>query len=302
MIHNPQNYNTESEVAGYIAECENGFYAQLKDAAEKIISCCVRTVTLSGPSCSGKTTTAHRLIELLSSRGHRAHMVSIDDFYRDRDDAATKITKTGEIKPDYESIASIDVAAFEHFADAFSRGDEAVMPVFDFKSGTRAGERTLSVGEGEIVILEGIQTVYPEIVGALDADKNISVHISVAQPLSVGGVTFEPHEVRLMRRLVRDFEYRSASPDTTFYLWDEVRENEIVNIEPRVPSCEVKIDSLLPYEVGVISLYLRAVLSHLPVGSVYDEQAEKLLSMVREVREISQSLVPENSVLQEFLH
>ena len=302
MVYNPQSYNTEFEASEYIAECERGFDMQLLSAVEEIISRGARTVTLSGPSCSGKTTTAKRMTALLSSRGVRSHMVSIDDFYRDRADAAVKVTKSGEIKPDYETIASIDVGAFKRFADALSRGEDAVMPVFDFKSGSRAGERTLSAGEGDVVILEGIQTVYPEIVGALDGNVNVSVHISVGQRLKVGGVTFEPHEVRLMRRLVRDYAYRSASPETTFYLWDEVRENEIVNIEPRVGACDVRIDSLLPYEVGVIRQYLRAVLSRMSVGSAYDEEAARLLSMVRDVREIAQSLVPESSVLREFMH
>ena len=301
IVINPQDYDTAEETRAYIEACESEFDAQLGRAAETVLSSGARTVTLSGPSCSGKTTTASRLCEALTESGRTVHAVSIDDFYRDRDHAAMKITKSGELKPDYESIASIDTDAFSDFARRLGDGGAIDVPRFDFHSGVRSGTRRIFVGDGDIVILEGIQAVYPEIVSMLDGGRNVSVHVSVASALRVGGVEFAPHDIRLMRRLVRDYNYRSASPETTFYLWDEVRENELLNIEPFAELCRVKIDSLLPYELGVIRPFLRGVLSRLSVGSKYDEAAEAALSSLRGVREITPEYVPERSVFREFI-
>ncbi len=305
MRTNGQTYRTEGETRAYIDECERLFESQLSRAIDAVLSRrSLSTVTLSGPSCSGKTTTARKLIGSVTAAGVRSHVVSIDDFYKNRSDAVMKRTESGELKPDYETVASIDLAAFSDFVDRLSApGDEKTLfaPKFDFGSGRREGVRELTVRRGDIVIFEGIQAIYPEIVSLLPED-NISLHISVGEALSVGGNVFLPEDVRLIRRLVRDYNYRGAPPELTFYLWDDVRDNEIRNIEPYTAACDVTISSLLPYELGVIKPYLLDVLGTLPEGSVYAGLAGKIASSVKEILEIPLGFVPEGSVFREFLH
>ena len=303
MRINKQEYKDEREVREYIAVCESEFELQLKHAAERILSSeGLRTVTLSGPSCSGKTTTAKKLIGSLEAAGVRSHVVSIDDFYKGRSDAVMKLTSSGELKPDYETIASIDLAAFSDFASELSRGGKISVPVFDFNTGTRSGLREIEVIPGDVVILEGIQAIYPEITSLLCPEENISVHISVSESLDVGGVIFTPDMIRLMRRLVRDYHYRSAAPELTFYLWDEVRENEINNIEPYTDGCDVLINSLLPYEIGVIKPYLLRVLDELPDGSRYADRTGDIAASVSGIAPLPLEYVPGGSVFREFLH
>ncbi len=305
MRINEQKYATEGEIREYIGECERFFEDQLARAADAVTSCCGgTTVTLSGPSCSGKTTTARKLIGSAAAAGVRSHVVSIDDFYKNRSDAVMKLSKTGELKPDYETVASIDLVAFSDFVhDLCAPGDEKTLfvPVFDFGSGKRSGKREITVRKGDIVIFEGIQAIYPEIVSLLP-EGNISIHISVGEALSVGGRVFSPEDIRLMRRLVRDFNYRGAPPEMTFYLWDEVRDNEIHNIEPYMSLCDVTVSSLLPYELGVIKPYLLDVLDRLPDGSIYSELSSAIAGSLRDISEIPLEFVPSGSVFREFLH
>lgn len=307
MKVNEQKYETEREMLEYINGKEAEFESQLAAAASGILSLGRRTVTLSGPSCSGKTTTAKKLIGALTAAGVRAHVVSIDDFYKNRENAVYKIGRDGKLKPDYETVRSIDLDAFSEFVMRLRSYDRAAnaplrVPVFDFASGRRTGERELWPEDGDIIIFEGIQAIYPEIVSLLPGEMNVSVHISVAEPLSVGGEVFMPEDIRLIRRLVRDYNYRAALPETTFYLWDDVRENEILNIEPYCAGCDFLINSLLPYELGVIKPYLFGVLGKIGDESAYAERAQKIRDTLSGVREIPLGLVPEGSVFREFLN
>lgn len=303
MKINAQEYGNERELREYIALCEADLERQLDCAAGRVANADgVRTVTLSGPSCSGKTTTAKKIIEALNAAGRRSHVVSIDDFYKDRANAAVKRSASGEIKPDYETIESIDMNAFSDFADKLSRGGLIDVPIYDFNTGSRSGWRQIDVRGGDIVMLEGIQAIYPGIVSLLNGDENISIHISVSESLEVGGRIFSPDRIRLMRRIVRDFYYRSAAPELTFYLWDEVRENEICNIEPFTDGCDVRINSLLPYEVGVIAPYLCRITEKVPGDSRYSDDARRIIRDVEGIFPIPLELVPEGSVFREFLH
>lgn len=303
MKVNAQEYGTEREIRDYIALCESDFESQLERAFERVVGTeGLRTITLSGPSCSGKTTTAKKLIESINNAGRRAHVVSIDDFYKNRTDAAMKMSAEGELKPDYETIASIDMDAFSDFAEKLERGGRISVPIYDFGTGSRNGHREIEVRDGDIVMLEGIQAIYPGIVSLLNGDENISIHISVGESLGVGGRVFPPDRIRLMRRLVRDYFYRSASPELTFYLWGEVRENEINNIEPYMKDCDVVLNSLLPYEVGVIAPYLRRILEEVRPDSRYAQFAHVIGEDVLDITEIPLGCVPEGSVFREFLH
>lgn len=306
MRINAQEYATERQMRDYIVQCESDFESQLNAAAERIISSPgVRTVTLSGPSSSGKTTTAKKLIRSFEAAGRRAHVVSIDDFYKNRADAAMKLSADGELKPDFETVASIDTDAFSDFAarvNSLGSKETLSVPVYDFNTGERSGVRELDVRCGDIIIFEGIQAIYPEIVSELSAEGNVSVHISVCESLDVGGHIFTPDRIRLMRRLVRDYNYRAATPELTFYLWDEVRDNEINNIEPYTGGCDVLINSLLPYEVGVIAPYLCRVLGEVGAESRYRNIARDITESVADVKPIPIEYVPQGSVFCEFLH
>ncbi|NLM56502.1 MAG: hypothetical protein GX192_03525 [Clostridiales bacterium] len=303
MAKNPQNYRTNKEKRLYIDECERRFEAEVDRAIRLITETDgIEIVTLSGPSCSGKTTTAKKLIWGVEAAGRRAHVVSIDDFYRDRSKIVWKVSSDGTMKPDYESVDSIDLDAVENFVRSMRAGGDLYSPVFNFAAGCATDVRKIEYRAGDIIIFEGIQAIYPEVRALFSGFKMRSVFISVADFLEVGGQVFSPVDIRLMRRLVRDYKYRGALADLTFYLWDDVRRNEIENIEPNAASCDVKINSLLEYEVGILKPYLFTVLGEISPDSPYIKKADEIIERLSDIIPIPSGLIPENSVYREFIH
>ena len=303
MITNEQRYKSSAEKKQYVMECETHFEDQMNRAIGKLLSIKgLEVVTLSGPTCSGKTTTAKKIINDIGQTGRTAHVVSIDDFYRSRNEVIMKPAADGTMKPDYESVDSIDLDALTRFTDALADGEELSAPIFDFESGERSGYRKIEHKPGDIVVFEGIQAIYPEVTQLLSDHVTRSIYISVAESLSVGGVVFAPDEIRLLRRIVRDYNYRAASPELTFYLWDGVRANEIEHIEPYCGGSDIAINSLLPYEIGVLKPYLLRILNELPKDSKFRGIAEEINDKLTGIVPISAGYIPDNSVYREFLH
>ena len=303
MAKNPQNYRTNKEKRLYIEECERRFDAEVDRTIRLITETDgLEIVTLSGPSCSGKTTTAKKLICGVEAAGRRAHVVSIDDFYRDRSEIVWKVSSDGTMKPDYESVDSIDLVAVEKFVRSMRAGSELYSPVFNFAAGCATDVRKIEYSKGDIIIFEGIQAIYPEVRALFSEFTMRSIFISVADTLEVGGEIFLPEDIRLMRRLVRDYNYRGTLAEMTFYLWGDVRRNEIENIEPNAANGDVKINSLLEYEVGVLKPYLFGVLGEVTSDSPYASKANEIIERLSDIIPIPSGLIPENSVYREFVH
>ena len=147
----------------FISQCEEDFDVKLRLASREAISRGNKIITLSGPTCSGKTTTAALLVEEIESSGHNAVVISIDDFYKDN--LRVGISKGRDV--DFDSINTIDLAYFSFFIEELLAEKTVSIPVFDFKTGVRAGYREYTPHPEDIFIFEGIQAVYPEITSLL---------------------------------------------------------------------------------------------------------------------------------------
>ena len=186
----------------------------------------LKFLTLAGPSCSGKTTTSYILEEELKMHGITVKIVSIDDFYRDRADISD------DKNPDYESISAIDFPVFVECVENILSGKTAMLPKFDFKSGCRVEMNPYFPAPHEIVVFEGIQAIYPEIIATLPRDAFKSIYICPEDDVQIGNMYFDKREIRFYRRLVRDFLFRNATASRTLELWSGVVENEDKNIIP----------------------------------------------------------------------
>lgn len=287
-----------AEAESFVAFCERDFESRFRDAARRALSLGNKFITLSGPTCSGKTTTASVLLDELEKAGKSAVVISIDDFYLD--DLRTKTDSSGDL--DFDSVNTIDIQCLAEVVQNLARGDEVKLPKFDFLTGKRSGYVKIVPRDSDIYIFEGIQAVYPE-VSRLFGDGYTSVFITVADDVMFNGVYFSASEIRLLRRIVRDADTRNTSPSQTLAYWDKVRKNEDENIFPNAANPHIMIDSFLIYELFVIAPIALAKLAELSKEDAGYSLAHSLSIRLSKINSeyFSTSFVPKTSVFREFI-
>jgi uridine kinase len=289
-------FENDEQIRLFVEDSERNYKNQVLKIATEISELDhIKFLTLSGPTCSGKTTTSYILEHEFEKRGSTVKIISIDDFYRNRNDISD------DEKPDYESISAIDFPIFQSCVDKILKGETAMIPIYDFKDGVRKGFVPYTPVEHEIIIFEGIQAIYPEILSTLPKDISKSIYISVSDDVNANGTIFDKRDVRFFRRLLRDFLFRSATPERTLELWDGVVENEDKNIIPNEKNADYTINSFLPYELGVIKPYLLHVVSY-DFSKSHEKELYDLIQMkFKNIEEIPSRFVPTDSVFREFI-
>lgn len=290
----------------FIRKCDTDFSERLYLVADKVGSAfsnngSVKIISLSGPTCSGKTTAAGLLSQRLGGYGISVLTVSIDDFYFDRDYLHALATYKGTGKIDYDSVDTIDLDSLKKFIVEICATGRAECPIFDFKTGRRSGMKTLTADKGTVLLFEGIQAIYPEIRALFGSFGLVSIYICPQTPVSDGGEVFLPDEIRLLRRIVRDSNFRGADVGFTLTLWESVRHNEELNIFPYVSDCDFRIDSTHAYEIRVLKPYLERLLPTFGEDSPHKAAAERILQRIASVTPIDSSLIPQNSLYKEFV-
>ena len=291
------SFSCEQDKIDFVLKCEKEFNERLSSASKKAISSGFSDVLLSGPTCSGKTTAANKIIDDIRLDGRETTVISFDDFFKDRADKR-KIDATKKI--DYDSIDIIDFELLRRCVKNAKPGKKLSVPVFDFLSQSRTGYAEHTIVENEIIVFEGIQAVYPEVYSLFNGEY-IGIFINVDEDVMLNGIYFSRDEIRLIRRIVRDRKFRGASADFTLFLWQTVRENEDKNIFPNKNVCEIQIDSFMGYELFVMKKYILEVLGEIDKSSPYFSYAEELKEKFETIDEISYDYVPENSLYTEFL-
>jgi len=286
----------------FVNECEVRFMRRMNDLTDAIIkNPDERVITLSGPTCSGKTIAARYITRTVTRAGRHMLQVSIDDFYRSRELLIKEAEKQGT-DPDFDSITSIDLPLLAETVRGIYEGRKVKLPVFDFVTGERTEYIPFDTSRVDVVLFEGIQAIYPEVTALLDGYPYLSVSINVRTELIINGVEFTPRELRLMRRTVRDVRTRGTLPKDTFRLWETtVLPNEEKSILPFEDSAKIKLDSTLAYEPNVIRDPLLETLAQHPVDGVYEETARSLAERVAALAPIDPEYVPEESLYSEFL-
>lgn len=302
MLNIDRRFAHELQKQEFVTECENDFSRRMKELTSSILkNNDQRVVTLSGPTCSGKTVTAERISRAVTTSGCRMIQISIDDYYRDRSDLIEEAEREGRA-PDYDSAGSIDLCELERTVDGIYRRGKVDIPRYDFKKGSRVEMITLDSSEYDLVLFEGIQAVYPEVTSMFGHYPYISISTDVRSGICVDGQSFAAREIRLMRRLVRDVRARNTPPAQTFRLWETtVIPNEEKNILPYSDAADIKIDSLMPYEINVIRTPLLETLEGMPQDDVYYRTAEDLIRRVTPIEPIDRRYIPCDSLYREFI-
>lgn len=297
-----KTFENAEEIKRFVKECDEEFEKRLGLAVNTVRQTeGLKLIALSGPTCSGKTTLSKKLVSDFAEYGRTVHMISIDNFYYDREYLEERSKKLGYDVVDYDSIDTIDFDELSECVEEVFTDDETLVPIYDFKSGKTVGFEHIAYTDGEIFIFEGIQAVYPEISALFRGHPHSSVVIRPISPICYGDLSFEPDEIRLLRRIVRDYKFRASSPENTLKMWSGVRKNEEQNIFPYIDSCNIKIDSTLPYEINMLKPYLEKILPLVDVNSKYYSNAQDILEKLRDIQGISDTYIGADSLYHEFV-
>ncbi len=294
-------FKGEADKIAYVNACEAKYEAELDEAVKKILAKRDHHILmLSGPTCSGKTTTARKLIDELHAEGKRVKVISIDDFFYEREVLVDRAADTnGEI--DFDSPTTIDLEAFSRAVESILRGEETQLPRFNFITGLRERGDLLIPEERDVYIFEGIQAVYPQVLSLFKSGSYTGIFAQAEQDIQAGEHCFDCHQIRLFRRLVRDFNFRGASPQFTFSLWEGVRENEEKWVLPGKEMCEVRLNSTLGYEISALKPYLCPLLLNVPADNRFYRESRAIVEQMQHIEPISKGYIPETSVYREFL-
>ena len=309
-IQVPKTFDRAEDAISLVSLWEKSFDGRLDEVAREISRAClcegVKIIRLSGPSCAGKTTTADKLDAVLEEAGRAVYPISLDDFFFGKEHLHKHALLYHQGKLDYDSVDALDLKTLKTCVHNLLTTGKAEMPVFDFKTGDRTGYYTLDTTKDErppVFLFEGIQAVYPQVVAMLGDVPQRSVFISVASPVQVGDVIFEPNEIRLMRRLVRDEAKRNATPAFTLMLWHSVRDNEEDSIFPYAGDCDIHIDSAMGFDVHMLAPHLRRLFETHPLPEDAEDAAwvRTILEKLQGVEAISHQHLASNSLYHEFI-
>ncbi len=258
-------------------------------------------VMLAGPSSSGKTTSANRLATQLRGHGKQAILMSLDDYYIDRD----RIEPGEDGKVDLEHINTIDTALFGEQLTALLRGDEVELPSFNFKTGRREWKgKRLKLEDNSIIIVEGIHALNPVLLPEeLDRNAVFKIFISPLLPLSLDYHNRIPTSyLRLLRRTVRDYDTRNASVQKTLSMWDSVRRGEGRWILPFQEEADVIFNSSTLYELAVLKKHIFPLLTAVEPHEECYEQVRAMVKILNYIHEADvDDEIPPTSIIREFI-
>ena len=258
-----------------------------------------RIVLISGPSSSGKTTTTKRLAIQLMTNLLKPQMISLDDYFVDRD--RTPRDHTGDY--DYESLYALDLAQFNADLTAILAGEEVELPTYNFELGRREykGKR-IRLESGSILLIEGIHGLNPELTSRIPEEMKYRVYVSALTTLSIDDHNWVPTtDNRLLRRIIRDHKYRGTSAEETIRRWPSVRRGEEKWIFPYQENADAMFNSSLIFELGVMKDGAETVLRAVPYDVPEYAEAYRLRKFLSYFLPINTALIPSTSVLREFL-
>lgn len=259
----------------------------------------VKLVLLAGPSSSGKTTTCKRLSIQLLTCGLKPLQISLDDYFIDRD--KTPIDANGEY--DYESIHALNIALINEQFNALFKGEEIELPRYNFQAGKseKSGKR-LKLGPNDIVVVEGIHALNPELTAQIPEQQKFRVYVSALTTILLDEHNYIPTtDNRLLRRIIRDYKYRGVSAQESIHRWPSVRAGEERWIFPYQENADAMFNSAMLYELAVIKQQAEPLLEQVPENCEEYAEAHRLLKFLRYFHAISYRQLAPTSLLREFL-
>ena len=273
---------------------------KISDIADKIVNRNdVKVVLIAGPSSSGKTTFAKRLGLQLRLNGLKPVTISVDNYFVERTE--TPLDENG--KYNFECLEAIDLKLFNHDLIELLKGNEILMPTFNFKTGCKeyTGE-TMKLGSDEILVIEGIHCLNDKLTAAIPRENKYKIYISNLTVLNIDYLNrISTTDSRLIRRIVRDYKFRSYNAMHTLQIWNSVNRGEEQYIYPFQEEADSMFNTSLIYEFCVLKKFAVPLLES--INSSYPEysEARRLLEFLKYFETIDMENVPKNSLLREFI-
>lgn len=257
-----------------------------------------RLVLIAGPSSSGKTTTAKRLAILMIASGLRPHTISTDDYFVNRTDTP----KDASGNYDFECIQAVDTDLFNRHLTQLLHGEEVLLPRYDFKLGERVYEdHRLSIGPDDIIIIEGNHALNPILTRQVPDEQKFRIFVSTLTTIALDDHNNIPtHDIRLLRRLLRDYRYRGYSAQETIHRYPSVTRGEGKWIFPFQELADATFNSALLYELAVIKDQVTPLLEQVSEREEEYAEASRMRKFLRYFRSVPTDQVPPTSLLREF--
>lgn len=258
-----------------------------------------RVVLISGPSSSGKTTFAHRLSIQLRVNGLKPVTISLDDYFVNREQ--TPIDEDGEL--DYEAIEAIDVKLFNEHLNALINGMEIEVPVYNFPKGCRENTgRKLRINEDQILVIEGIHGLNEKLTADISRKSKFKIYVSALTSLNIDDHNRIPStDTRIIRRIVRDNQFRGCNAISTIKRWPSVRRGEKKYIFPFQEEADIMFNSALIYELGILKTFAEPLLAQIDRSSPEYSETKRLIEFLGNFLPIESKEIPMNSIIREFI-
>lgn len=288
----------------FVQMCEakhNRMLAELGEEINRDIEN-IRLICIAGPSSSGKTTFCNRVrIELLS-RGINPVMISMDDYYLERDIICQLQGKTRE-DVDLEHINCLDIEQFNKDLFNLINGEEVTLPKFNFKIGKREVGRTIKVDEHSPIIIEGIHALNEKLTSSIPKHQKYKIYIAPQLPVNIDNHSpLNTTDLRLIRRIVRDMQFRNYPAANTIDMWQSVRSGEFRWIYPNQEGANFVFNSALPYELCVLKKLALPALREIKYTDPQFLVANRLIKYLKYFKTIEdESIIPCNSLIREFI-
>ena len=295
------NSEAKNNAADFIHLTEKIYRHDLQFIAEQIIngSNDRHIILLSGPSGSGKTTTAKKLSDEFKKHNVDVQLISMDDFYLGID----YICQTPDGKPDFECVEALDIPLIQKCLKQLAETGECVIPKYDFTVSQRSSvTRKIKLNHNSIIILEGIHALNPIFSDGMPEDKLIKVYVSVKQGIkSQEGYALTNRDIRFIRRMVRDYSFRKVPPENMLNMWQSVCDGEEKYIRPYRYNADFTVNSIHIYEPCVMKNIAMELFSQISKQNPNYQFIERLQTSLSRFESIDISLIPENSLIREFI-
>lgn len=278
---------------------EKKIMAIADDITERYKNGGARIVLIAGPSSSGKTTTIQRLAIYLATNLLKPRLISLDNYFVNRE--STPRDETGDY--DFESLYALDLDLFNSHLNTLLDGGEVSLPTYDFTTGKRVyhGEK-LHIDEGSILLIEGIHGLNPQLTLQIEERMKYRVYVSALTTLSIDDHNWVPTtDNRLIRRIIRDHQYRGTSAVETIRRWPSVRRGEEKWIFPYQENADAMFNSSLLFELSALRDYGLGVLRGVPNDAPEYAEAYRLIRFLHYFAPLSTNSIPPTSLIREFL-
>lgn len=259
----------------------------------------IKLVLIAGPSSSGKTTTSKKLSLYLKSKGINPFVLSTDDFFKNRID--TPKNENGEYE--YDIPEALDIDLFNEKLTSLIKGEETLLPTYNFLTGEKEYKHApVSLKNRDLIIVEGIHTLNEMLTNKIDRKNKLKIYISPFTPLDLDRHNHvSTVDLRLIRRLVRDYRTRGYNAEETLKNWRVVRRSEEKYIFPYQKEADIVLNTALIYELGVLKTYAVPILFSVSYHSEYYSEALRIINFLKSFLNISDSMLPETALLREFV-